>query len=130
MEERPAGQAEEDDRRTDETEDRVDLAPPLELGGVFRGRRGVHLVECGRQRTVEVRAAKPRKHVFIEDRLTFLVGQEGGLEPGAGIQLDLAVSRFGSMSKKMTRPSSNPLRPTPHWSMRARAFVSVSPVVG
>ena len=34
------------------------------------------------------------------------------------------------MSKKITSPSLIPARPTPHWSISARAFASVSSVVG
>ena len=51
-------------------------------------------------------------------------------KPGAAYSWTWPCSRFGCMSKKMTIPSLNPARPTPHWSIRARAFASVSSVVG
>ena len=49
------------------------------------------LVERGAQGAVEVAAAQERQHVVLEDRLALAVAQERGLEPRAGVQLDLAV---------------------------------------
>ena len=51
-------------------------------------------------------------------------------KPGPAYSWTWPCSRFGCMSKKMTSPSLKPLRPTPHWSISARAFASVSSVDG
>ena len=55
------------------------------------------------------------------DGLAVGIGQEGGPEAAAGIQRNLAVLRLSCMSNRITRPSSKPARPTPHWFMSARA---------
>ena len=89
--ERPAGQAHEHDRRTDQAEDRVDLARPLELGRVRRRRGGVDPLESHGQRGVEVGVLEVGEHVVVEDRLALLVREEGGLEAGRRVQLDLTV---------------------------------------
>ena len=47
-------------------------------------------------------------------------------KPGAAYSWTWPCSSDGSMSKKMAIPSSKPARPTPHWSMSARARLSVS----
>ena len=77
--------------RSDEAKDGVDLTPLLELRRVLRGRRSIHLREGGGECPVEVRRAEMREHVVVEDRLALLVRQEGGLEPGPRVELDLAV---------------------------------------
>ena len=91
MEQRPADEPEQDHRGADQPEDRVDLAAALQLGGVRRRRRRIDLGQRGTQGAVEVAAAQERQHVVLEDRLALAVAQEGGLEPRAGVQLDLAV---------------------------------------
>ena len=65
--------------------------PSLESCGVLRGGRGIDPAQRDRQRAVEVRIAQEREHVVLEDRLALAVGEEGRLEPGCRIELDLAV---------------------------------------
>ena len=90
-EEGPAGQPQEHHRATDQADDRVDLAGALEGVGVLGRRRGADLLERGGECRVEVAGRERRQHVVLEDRLTLLVRQEGGLEARAGVELDLAV---------------------------------------
>ncbi len=125
VEERPAGQAEEDDRRADEPEDRVDLArraggprraPASPPRRPWRGRRpgrrrspprgGTAACRCRRSPGAPRSTGRPPRS---RDRRTAGPGR---------------ARRFGCMSKKMTRPSLKPFRPMPHWSIRARAFAS------
>jgi hypothetical protein len=58
---------------------------------VLRRRRRVDLGERRGEGAVEIAAAKVGQHVVLVDRLALGVRQEGGLEPRAGVQLDLAV---------------------------------------
>ena len=82
------------------------------------------------ERAIEVGVAQERQHVVLEDRLALGFRQEGGLETGRGVELDLAVLEAdGSMSKKMTIPSLKPFAPdTPLVDERA-GLDSVSSVV-
>ena len=101
-------------------EDRVDLATGLQRGRVLRRRRGVDLGERGGQGAVEVGLAQVREHVVLEDRLAF--GCSTGTSPRSpapAYSWTWPCSRDGSMSKRITSPSSKPLRPTPHWSISA-----------
>ncbi len=43
------------------------------------------------ERAIEVGLQEQRQHVVVEDRLALAVRQVRGLEPGRGIELDLAV---------------------------------------
>ena len=91
VDERPARQAEQDDRRPDQPDRGVDLARGLERGGVLGCRRGIDLLERHVEGGVEVGRAEVREHVVVEDRLALGVREVGRLEPGRGVQLDLAV---------------------------------------
>ena len=92
VEERPAGQPEEDDRRADEPEDRVDLA------GALRARRRARAWRRRRPSPARPRArrrSRPSRRCgsmsFSKIAWRSLVRQERRLEAGAGVQLDLAV---------------------------------------
>ncbi len=89
MEEPPANQTREDQRRTDQTNDGVELPALLEPSGVLRGGHLVDAIHGGEDRPVPVVLAKEREHVVLEDLLAFAVGQERGGEPGRGVELDL-----------------------------------------
>jgi hypothetical protein len=55
---------------------------------------------------------------------------EVAAKPGAAYSWTCPLERPGSKSKKIARPSSKPLRPTPHWLISASAWASVPEVVG
>ena len=66
---------------------------PRSSSAACAGRRcRIDLGQRGTQGAVEVAAAQERQHVVLVDRLALAVAQEGGFEPGAGVQLDLAVA--------------------------------------
>ena len=89
------------------------------------GVAAVDALHRGQQRPVEVAALEQRQHVVLEHRLALRVRQELGGVAGAGIQRTWPWHGSSSRrSNRSTRPSSNPARPTPHWSIRARALRS------
>ena len=91
VEEAPANQAREDQRRTNQADDGIELPAALEpCGGFGRG----HLVDAvhgGEDRRVPVVCAQVREHVVLEDLLAFAVGQERGGETGRRVELDLSA---------------------------------------
>ena len=92
VEERPADEPEQRDRRADQPEDRVELARLLQGRGVLRGRRRVDLLERDLERAVEVAvyagtaACRSRRSPGARSLL-----RNAASKPGAGVQLHLAV---------------------------------------
>ena len=129
MEERPARQAEQHNRRSDQTDDRIHLAGCLEGGGVLGRRSGVDPLQGDGQRIIKIRRAQIGQHVVVEDGLALLIREEGRLEPRAGVQLDLPVFEVRLEIEEDRQPVIEASRPTPHWSIRAAALTLVSSVV-
>ena len=77
--------------RADQPEDGVDLARRSSDAACSGVAAVVHLAERDLERAVEVGVAQQRDHVVLVDRLALGVAQEGGLEAGRGVELDLAV---------------------------------------
>ena len=129
-EERPAGQAQEDDRRDEQAQDGVDLAAELEprrRAPASRPRRSVHRDDAGRRRGPRPAGTGP-----CPRRRCAGAARWSGTSPRSRARRTAGPGRArrdGSRSKNTTIPSSNPRRPMPHWSMSAMARASVSSVV-
>ena len=75
--------------------DGVDLPSRLEACRVLGCRGGIDPLEGDVERPVEVGRSQERQHVVLVDRLALGVGQEGRLEAGCRIELDLPVLERG-----------------------------------
>ncbi len=91
----PEDEQTRDERCDEEAEDGVDLACPGQLGGVGGRGDGIDLLERGEDGSVEVAVAEERQHVLLVDPLAAGIVQELRLEPGARVELDLAVLATG-----------------------------------
>ena len=113
----------EHDRRTDQADDGVDLAAALEPRGVLGRRGGVDLRMRGEERPVEV--GRRGGAAACRSRRSPGARCWSGRRPRSPAPRRAGPGRArgsGRCRRRSTRPSSKPLRPTPHWSISARAW--------
>ena len=122
---RAADEQHEQQRRDEQAERRVELPEEVQGPGVLGGRGGVDLLHRHQQRAVEVAALEQRQHVVLVDLLALGVRQELVANPGPAYSCTWPWHGSSALrSNRITRPSSKPFRPTPHWSISDWALCS------